>query len=140
MPTACTITPDAGGSYACEVFQTDRGLVSDQSVIIEEELTTPGVNGRRFRTVRTSAQEFTATVVITTSTVAAAKTAIEAFDALVGNLCDLAHVVDGTTYNYTDVHCTGHQLSVRRGKVAGATNYATHNGYLIGTITFTKLN
>lgn len=102
------------------IARADGGWPYDQRQVMEEELSSPGVNGRRFRTVF---DQFPETTVETLSSVTNYTAAVaEARQHLLckGRLARLSVVVGGATLTYPKVHILDCAPVARVGSVVAA--------------------
>lgn len=132
--TVGTITTADGNQYLIDIFRTERGAVEDVAVVEEEELTAPGVDGRRWRTVGNRYRPFTATILQTCLNYVSAVGQAKSYDELIGTLISVSVDLDGSTYTYPALHVSGVRMRALPGVVAGATNASTHTAYVLGEL------
>lgn len=110
------------------IARTDGGFVEEQAAEAFEELTTPGVNGRRWRMIYKQFEPFTLYTVTEASTYAVACQYRNRAKLWTNLLVDLQLVISGSTYNFDDVHVNGVQATAVPGVLvaSGSTGGAAH--------------
>lgn len=129
-----TITTSGSTQRVLEICKTERGAVDDARVVEEEELTAPGVDGRRWRTVGVRYRPFTATIMETATTYTAAVIAARAYDGMVGTTISLSVTLDSVAYVFERVHVIASSVRAAPGVVAGSTAGSTHAAYVMGDL------
>lgn len=129
-----TITTATGVQYTIDLFRTERGAVDDIAIPEEEELTAPGVDGRRWRTVGNRYRPFTATILQTCLVYTLAIQQARNYDELVGTLISLTVTIDDVDYTYPSVHVLAVRVRAMPGVVAGADNASIHSAYVMGEL------
>lgn len=129
-----TITTAGGEQFVLEVFRTDRGAVEDVHVVEEEELTAPGVDGRRWRTVGNRYRPFKAAIVQTALLYLDAIDLARQYDGMTGSTVALSVTIGGVLFAYPSVHVLSASVRAMPGTVAGATNASTHGAYVTGEL------
>lgn len=102
------------------VVYCDEGFFADRSFINEEELTTPGVSGARWRTIYEQFPDFTVRTVTQATTVANAisyKRLIERV--FPGKNMTLSATINGTNYTMKNAHVKAARATVVPGPLHG---------------------
>lgn len=113
-------TPGLAPSLSFIIARAPGGWPYDQRQVAEEELTSPGVSGRRFRTIY---DQYPETVIETLSSVTTYTAAVaEARQHLLckGRLARMSVVVGGATLTYPRVHILDCEPVARIGSVIAA--------------------
>ena len=108
--------------------RTEAGSPLETARESAEELTSPGVDGRRWRTVQTLHPEFTLSTVTECATYTNAITLRNKAEALTNKLVDLVLTIDGTVYLFGNVHVNAVLARAGSGVVvaSGSTGGAAH--------------
>jgi len=120
-----------GGGLSLDKFLTEDGRVPDALVMVEEELTAEGVNGRRFRDVSERYPAFTVQTLETCATYAAAVTKCRAYERIVSKNVRLTASVGVTSYVFPRVHVSAAVPRAVPGAVAGSAAGASHTAHVV---------
>jgi len=102
------------------IARTEAGFAGEMRQEMSEELVSPGVNGRRWRTVYTQFVPFGMTTISDASTYTVAVALKNRAENFTNKLCNLKLTVDGGSYTWAKVHVN----AVRAVAVAGPVVYA----------------
>jgi hypothetical protein len=114
-------------------FLTEEGFQSEQQEINEEELNTPGVDGRRFRTVFRQFETTTAETTQDCATYNDAKALKKLYQSFRGRNCILQVTAGGVVNVYPRVHISGVKALAHAGKVSGAGASSSSAAYVDAT-------
>ena len=89
------------------IARTDAGYINDTPTEQAQELTTPGVRGRRWRTVFEQFEPFQLYTVIDAATYAAAIQTKRTIEGFAEGLARLDVTIAGANYSFTDVKVLG---------------------------------
>ena len=103
MATAGSITL-SGKTLVFLIARTDEGFVADTPFEVPEELTTPGVDGRRWRTLYSQFEAFNLYTVTEASTYAVAVQYRNRAMGMINKLVNITIICDGVTYNFNQAH------------------------------------
>jgi hypothetical protein len=120
-------------------FATPTGWLVDQYAVDEEELRSPGVDGRRYRTESQQFPPFTAETIADADSYAAAIARARQYLRTQGGYGDLAVTIDGTEYRIRRVHVLHVAPRCQPGKVVGAGASAAAAASVLGAWTFQPL-
>jgi hypothetical protein len=109
-----------GVSIPFLAIQTESGMIEDRSLAQAEELTTPGVNGRRWRTIFSQFPSFPMRTFSEATTYATGVNMKRQAESLTQKTVRLIAEIAATTYAYIDVHVSAVQATVHPGPIAGA--------------------
>jgi hypothetical protein len=128
------------GTYTFLTARTVGGgfFRSDAPVVVEEELTTPGVDGRRWRTQSRQFPTITVETVSGCTNFAEAVDKSTAYGKLVGTLVDISITADGVPFVFNKVHVASVVGEPRRGDVSGADAGTPATAYVYSTWTFVE--
>ncbi len=116
-----SITHPTVGALSFILMNTPTGWPIDQFNIEEEELMSPGVDGKRWRTVSTQHAPIQLTTLADATTYAACITLAQQYrKAKTGDPVILAVTIAGTTYRCRNVHVVDVSPQVNAGGVFGA--------------------
>ncbi len=127
--------------YEFLAVEIPQGFLAEFPSTVEEELTVPGIDGARWRTVGLKHRNFTLrTVSEYVSFTAAVKAA--GLMARASGLCDLEITTVEKTYLYREVHILGVTPVPRRGLTTGAGASANNLAHVLAewAITLTNLD
>lgn len=114
-------------------FLTEEGFQNEQAEINEEELTTPGVDGRRFRTVLRLHEPTAAETTQDCATYNDAKALKKLYQSFRGRNCILNVNAGGISYSYQRVHISAVKAFAHPGKIAGAGASASSAAFVDAT-------
>jgi predicted signal transduction protein with EAL and GGDEF domain len=118
---AATIVHPTYGTFSFIVATTPEGMPPDQFSIEEEELRSPGVDGRRYRTLSVQHPLISMETVADATTHAACVRLSRLYrKAMDGVPVQLNCTIAGTAYKFLDVHIEGVSPVVRIGAASGA--------------------
>jgi hypothetical protein len=103
MSTRATISVTGVGAADLSAFLTQDGFLNMLEIVVEEELTTAGVRGRRWRTVSQQYPPFTAESTAPAADWGQAVNLKQLYESFVGQLCTLLVFSGGRTYIGRDV-------------------------------------
>lgn len=118
-----------GVSIPFLAIQTPSGMIDDQIMAQAEELTTPGVNGRRWRTLFEQYPRFEMHTFTEVTDHAAGVALKRKAESLTQKNVRLNATIGTATYAYIDVHVSAVSAVVTSGTVAGA-GASTGTAYL----------
>jgi hypothetical protein len=133
MIVATINAPELSGvPLSLDKFTTDDGRVPDALVMVEEELTAEGVDGRRFRDVSQRYPAFTVQTLETCETYVAAVTRCRAYERIVSKNVRLTIAnLGGTSYTFPRVHVSAAVPRAVPGAVAGSEAGASHAAHVV---------
>jgi hypothetical protein len=102
------------------VANMPAGTFDDEPVDVGEELTTPGVNGRRWRTIFKQFPSFQMVTVSESATYAGAQIIKANAEQMVQKLVTLACTIDNVAFTMKDVHVSSATARLFPGPVYGA--------------------
>jgi len=139
MSLIATANDATGGTLAFLTAVAPTGFPLTLFSHQEEELTTPGVDGRRWRTVFDQAAPFTLDTIQDCATYSAAMTLAETYHRTRGRLITLTATIGGTTRTFSRLHILDVTVratparTVGSGVLAGATAAVVATWTLVGT-------
>ena len=118
----------AGGNLQFLVVRTDSGYIDEQLIDSTEELITPGVDGRRWRTIHGQFPHFRVSTVTECVNYAAAVKAKGTAERMVNTIATFSAVIGGNSYNFQKMHIDSVQCVAVPGPVvaSGSTGGAAH--------------
>lgn len=128
-------TSQSRGSLLLLVARTPRGFINDTLVAQEEALTTPGVNGVRWRIVFYQVEKTELYTVIDCATYADAVLKKGIAEDMAGQLVNLSIDIDGVNYRFRQVHVDSVLAVAFPGPAVG--NGATGTAHLVATFILT---
>lgn len=135
MPAAQFVTPEE--TYTFLSFSIlAGGFPSRRPMVVEEEILSPGVSGRRWRTVYEQHPAVTAETVSEASDFQHASAVAEAMRKAKGETATLSVTVDGISYRFKNVHISDVAPIPRSGAVVGGGATANTNGHVVCRWTF----
>lgn len=120
MSSSIQATGQGGGVFTFVAAKTDQGFILDQASREEEELKTPGVDGRRWRSKGLQHDEFKLTTVSVVSSFTDAVVLAKEHQALKGQNVYLTLDAAGTAVPFRNIHVKGVEPVPTRGEVTGA--------------------
>lgn len=117
-------------------FLTEEGFQGEVQQIQEEELTTPGVDGRRFRSIFKQYVPTQADTTIDCATYNDAKAVKKLYEGFVGKNGTLSVTAGGVAYNYRKVHIAAVKASAHVGNVSGSGVSGGNTAYVDATWSF----
>jgi len=133
--TISRATSQSRGSLALLVARTDRGYVNDTLVAQEEALTTPGVDGIRWRIVFYQVEKTELYTVIDCSTYADAINKKQIAEDMAAQLVNLSLDIDSVNYRFRQVHVDSVRAVAFPGPAVGAG--ATGTAHLVAIFILT---
>ena len=109
---------------------TASGTFDDEPVAQAEELITPGINGRRWRTLFRQFPSFQMTTVSEAATYAGAQIIKATAEQFTQKLVNLTVTIDGITFNMQDVHVSAALCRLFPGPVYGAGASASNAAHI----------
>ncbi len=109
-----------GTSIPFLAVQTASGMIEDQTLAQAEELITPGINGRRWRTLFSQYPSFQMVTFSETATYETGVIMKRKAESLTQKLVRLNATIAAATYAYVDVHVSAALAIVHPGPIAGA--------------------
>lgn len=106
MPVVGTMT-QGSRSLQFLIARTDSGFAQEMQQEVPEELTTPGVNGRRWRTLFKQYATFNLFTITEASTYGVALQYKNRAEKFMNQLVNLNLVVSGSSYNFKQAHVNG---------------------------------
>ena len=139
MSIIATISVAGVGSITTVSFVTPKGFLDNFPQVTEEELTTAGVDGRRWRTIARQFPPFQAQTDSQCADFTQAVNLKRLCELFVGEVCTLTVAIGGRTYIGRDVHVLAVLAQPRPGKLVVAGGAAS-NAYLTATwsLVFTR--
>lgn len=128
-------TSQSRGSLSFLVARTDRGYVNDTLTAQEEALSTPGVDGLRWRIVFYQFDKTELYTIIDCSTYADAINKKQIAEDMSGELVTLSVDVDGTNYRFKQIHVDSVRVVAFPGPAVGSG--ATGTAHLVATFILT---
>lgn len=102
------------------VAQTPAGMIADQAIPQAEELTTPGVNGRRWRTLFDQFPSFEMTTYTEVADYDAGITRKAQAESLIQSLCRLVVQIGNHQHTHRNVHVSAALVILHPGPLVGA--------------------
>jgi hypothetical protein len=115
-----SLAQDGGGTIQFLTVLTDTGMMEDEPIVESEELTTPGVDGRRWRTVFKQYPQFQLYATSDAATYDAAIELKRKAARFVQSLGTLKMTLDTVTYQAKKVHIDGVIATCVPGPATGA--------------------
>lgn len=137
MATTMQVTGAGGQQFTFASAQTDKGFVLDQSARDEEELRTPGVDGRRWRSKGLQMDEFHVTTVSEAASFSAAITLAKSLRSAKGRNVYLSlDAGNGVIVPYKDIHVKDCVPVPTAGALTGSTVSTNAVAHVVTTWTF----
>ena len=109
-----------GVSIPFLAVQTASGMLEDQLLAQAEELTTPGVNGRRWRTIFSQYPSFAMRTFSEATTYERGVALKRAAEGLTQKTVRLTVIISAAAYDYAKVHVSGVRAIVHPGPIVGS--------------------
>lgn len=106
MPVVGTMS-QGSKSLQFLIARTDSGFAQEVAQEVPEEMTTPGVNGRRWRTLFKQYANFNMFTIVEASTYGVALQYKNRAEKFMNQLVSLNLIVSGTSYNFKQAHVNG---------------------------------
>jgi len=135
MPAAQLVTSEE--TYTFLAFKIlEGGWPSKQPMVVEEEIVSPGVSGRRWRTMYEQHPSITVETVSEANNWLVAEDVATAMRKAKGELGTLTITVDSQAYRFKDVHISDVAPVMRIGAIIGGGALANMNAHVVTRWTF----
>lgn len=130
MPVA-TMTVQGSAAFSFLVASTPQGWPIDQASIVEEELLSPGVDGRRWRTESLQQVDIDMSTIDGCDTYEVAISTGRLYRRMVGLIGQLSVTIAGTSHQWNRVHIAGAMPRAHSGKISGAGASASSTAFIM---------